>query len=91
MDANSSYHSAPFEVLPCSVRVEHSPLQPCSQCFKLLLLLRDGPSQFVHGTVLFEKLVEQHRVDRIKAHGIDLTVFVAYHEVRIHFGDFLSD
>ena len=40
--------------------------------------------------VFFEELVEQHGVHRIVAHGINLAVFVAYHQVRVHLGHFLS-
>jgi hypothetical protein len=33
--------------------------------------------------VLFEELIEQHRVHLIVTHSIDVTAFVADHEVRV--------
>ena len=41
-----------------------------------LLLLRDGGFQALHFLVLFEELVEQHRVDLLVAHGRDFTILV---------------
>ena len=41
---------------------------------KVLLLLRHSRSQFLDLAALFEELVEQHRVDRIVAHGADFTL-----------------
>jgi hypothetical protein len=41
--------------------------------------------------VLFEKLIEQHRIDRFIANGIDLPIFIANDQVRVHFLDLLSD
>ena len=41
--------------------------------------------------MLFEELVEQHRVHRVVAHGVDLAVLVAHHQVRIYLGHFLGD
>jgi hypothetical protein len=45
----------------------------------LLLLARDGRFlfcssglQFLHCAMLFEELVEQHRVHRVVAHGVDI-------------------
>ena len=39
-------------------------------------LLRDGGFQALHFLVLFEELVEQHRVDLLVAHGRDFTILV---------------
>jgi len=66
-------------------------LQPRSQCFKLLLLLRNGRSQFVHCAVLFEKLVEQHRIDGVVADGVRLSLFIGQHQGGIYLGDFFSN
>src|SRR6266568_8279352 len=41
--------------------------------------------------MFFEKLVEQHRVYRVVAHGVDLAVLVANHQVRVYLGYFLGD
>src|SRR5436190_3664479 len=41
--------------------------------------------------MLFEKFVEQHRVHRVVAHGIDLTVIVAHYQLGTHFSYFFSD
>ena len=63
----------------------------------LLLLHQRGLSLgnrrflFLHFAVLFEELVEQHRVDRVVAHGIDFAVFVAHHQVGIHLSHFLGN
>src|SRR5947209_5623191 len=35
--------------------------------------------------MLFEKLVEQHRVHCLVAHAVGLAFFVAHQEIRIHF------
>jgi hypothetical protein len=35
-------------------------------------------------TVLLEELIEQHRVHRVVAYGVDFALFVAHHEVGIH-------
>jgi hypothetical protein len=69
-----------------------------SQRFDLLLLLRDFRpkllllirklslevlSLFFHPAVLFEELVEQHRVHRFVANGEDFPFGVAHHQVRL--------
>ena len=59
-------------------------LQARSQRFNLLLLR-------VNLATCFEELVQQHRVHLIVAHAIDLSVFVAHYEVRVHVGDFFGD
>ena len=41
--------------------------------------------------MLFEELVEQHRVHGVVANGIDFTVLIAHHKVRIHFRYFFGD
>jgi len=58
--------------------------------FHPFLLLRDGDFQVLHFFVLFEELVEQHRVDLLVAHGADFTI-PAHHEVGIHLGHILGD
>ena len=46
----------------------------------------NGRLQFLHLTMFFEKLIEQHRVHCIVAHRVDLTVLVAYNQIWVHFG-----
>ena len=41
--------------------------------------------------MLFQKLIEQHRVDRVVAHSVDLAILVAHHEIGVHLCHFLSD
>ena len=76
---------------------------PRSKRFNLLLLLRDSCFQVLaalaarlslaapHFAVLFEELVEQHRVHRFVAHGVDLAVLIAHHQIRIYLCHFLGD
>src|SRR5262249_47194545 len=45
----------------------------------LLLQLRNRCSLFFHCLVFFEELVQQHRVHRVVAHGVDLAVAVTHH------------
>ena len=40
--------------------------------------------------MLFEELVKQHRVHLVVAHAVGFSVFVADHQVRIHFFYFLG-
>jgi hypothetical protein len=46
--------------------------------------IRNCGFQFLHLPVLFEKLVEQHRVHLVVAHAVRFTFFIAYYEIRIH-------
>ena len=41
--------------------------------------------------MLFEKLVEQHRIDRLIANGNDFALLVARHQIRIYGGHVLGD
>jgi hypothetical protein len=41
--------------------------------------------------VLFEKLIEQHRIHRFIAHCLGLAVGIVDHKVRIYFGNFFRD
>src|SRR4029077_13949361 len=41
--------------------------------------------------MLFEELIEQHRVDRLIANGNDFAFLVARHQIRIHRGNVLGD
>src|SRR5438876_545916 len=77
-------------------------LQARSKRFNLLLLVRgsrlevllqlhDGRFLFPHFAVLFEELIEQHRVDRLVANGNDFALLVARHQIRIHGGHVLGD
>ena len=47
--------------------------------------------QLLSPFVLFEKLVEQHRVYGIVSNGVDFAVLVAHHEVGIHSRYFFGD
>ena len=40
--------------------------------------------------MLFQELIEQHRVDRLVADGLEFAVVVAFHQVGIHFFYLLS-
>ena len=46
---------------------------------------------FLDFLVLFEELVEQHRVHRIVAHGVNLTVLVTNDQVGIYLRHFFGD
>jgi hypothetical protein len=46
--------------------------EACSESLDFLLLLREGRFQLLHLAVLFEELVQQHRVHRLIAHGDNL-------------------
>jgi hypothetical protein len=51
-----------------------------------LLLLSCGVGfQFLNFSVLFEELIEQHRVHRVIAHSIRLALLVTGHKVGIYF------
>ena len=63
----------------------------CHEIFELPLLLGVVRFQFLNFAMLFEKLIEQHRVDLLIANGFRLAFWVATHQVRIHFGHFLCD
>jgi hypothetical protein len=41
--------------------------------------------------VLFKKLVEQHRTDRVVTDGVDFAVHIMHDEIVIHLGYFLSN
>jgi len=47
--------------------------------------------RFLDFAMLFEELIEQHRVHLIVAHAVGLSIFVAHDEIRIHPGHFLGD
>jgi hypothetical protein len=49
-----------------------------------LLLLRDGRLQLLHLAMFFQKLVEQHRVNRFIAHCHDFSILIASDEIRIN-------
>ena len=66
-------------------------LQARSQRFNLLLLPHGIRFQFLHFAVLFEKLIEQHRVDLLVANRLGLSLRVAPHQIGVHFGYLLSD
>ena len=51
----------------------------------LFLLVGHGLLQRFHLAVLFEELVEQHRVHRFVAHGVGFALLVTSHEIGIHF------
>src|SRR4030095_13685776 len=47
--------------------------------------------QFLHFAMLFEELVEQHRVHGVVAYSGDLAILVPHYEIRIHLGNILCD
>ncbi len=51
-------------------------LQPNGQRFDLLLLLLHCGLKGLYLAMLFQELVEQHRVHRVVAHGAGLPIFV---------------
>ena len=62
----------------------------CSEDFHSFPQLGNGCSLLLNFAMLFEELVEQHRIHRLVAHGVGLAFSVAHHEVRIHFFHLLS-
>jgi len=69
----------------------------CRDCLEVLLLLchrrfqfSDRRLLFFHLAVLFEKLVEQHRVNRLITDGIGFSLLVAGHQIGIYLLHFLS-
>src|SRR6266700_3415639 len=58
---------------------------------KVFLQLRDGRLLFLYLAVFFKKLIEQHRVHRVVAYGVDLAVLVADYQVRIYLSYVLSN
>src|SRR5581483_3765766 len=50
----------------------------------MVALLCNGDFQALHFLVLFEELVEQHRVHLIVAHTVGFPLLVAHHQVRIN-------
>src|SRR5437016_5244545 len=70
--------------LACFKLIAHF-LEARSESFDLLLLLRYDRSLFFHFTMLFEKLVEQHRVHRFVANAVRLAVSITRDQTRIYF------
>ena len=69
-----------------------------NESFHLFLQLGDRRFLFLnlailllHFPMLFEKLVEQHRVHLVVAHGVNLAVLVAHDEVGIYLSYFLGN
>ena len=58
-------------------------LKASSKRFNLFL-------QLLNSQVLFEELVEQHRVHRLVAHTVRLAFVIASNQIGIHFFDFLG-
>jgi hypothetical protein len=56
----------------------------CYKSFDFLLLLKVVRFQFLNFPVLFEELIEQHRVHRIIAHSPKLTVLAVYDQIAIY-------
>ena len=44
----------------------------------------------LHSLMLFQELIEQHRVHRFVAHGVDLSLRVTSHQSGVHLGHLLS-
>jgi len=66
-------------------------LQTRSQRFDLRLLARNSRFQFLDFTMLFEKLVQQHRVHGIVANSLEFAVAVAFDQIRAYLFDFLCN
>src|SRR5205814_3337788 len=56
-----------------------------------LFLLRHRCSKFLRIALLFEKLIEQHGVDRVVRHGVDLAILIPQDQVWIRLSYFLGD
>ena len=65
-------------------------LQAHSKRVNLLLLSRNHCPLLLYFAVLFEKLVEQHRVHRFVAHSVRFSFFIGQHQRRIHFRNFFG-
>jgi hypothetical protein len=52
--------------------------------FEGCLKLRNGCFQFLHLAMLFEELVEQHRVHGFVANGVGFSLFIASRQIRVH-------
>ena len=63
----------------------------CDPGFKTLLLLCHSRFQLQYFAMFSEKLIEQHRVDCVIAHAIDLAVLVAHHQIGVHRSDVLGN
>src|SRR5262249_11321315 len=57
--------------------------EACRESLNFLLLLRDRRFQRLDLAVLFEKLVQQHRVHRLIATGDNLTLVITRHEIGV--------
>ncbi len=66
-------------------------LQARSKRFNLFLLACDSCALFLVLSVLFQKLIQQHRVHCVVPHGIDFAVLIAHHQVGVHLGYFLGN
>src|ERR1700719_3279290 len=62
----------------------------CGQKLHFLPLLQYGCPQLLDPAVLFEKLVEQHRIHRFVTHSVNLPLGVAHHQVGIYLFHFLG-
>src|SRR4026207_1624347 len=51
---------------------------------------RDLLFQLLHFAVLFQELIEQHRIDRFVTNGIDFAILVTSDQIRINLLYFLS-
>src|SRR5258708_5210787 len=66
-------------------------LQACSKRFNFPLLARGVRFRFLKFPVLFEKLIEQHRVDGVSAQGLRSAFRVVNNQIRIDSRDILGD
>jgi hypothetical protein len=74
----------------CSERLNF-PLLLRNSCLEIFPLLRDCRFPLLIFAVLFEKLIEQHRVHRFITHGVDPAILITHDEIGIHLGYFLSN
>jgi hypothetical protein len=50
---------------------------------QVFLEIPDCDFLFFHPFMFFQKLVEQHGIDLFVVHGVDFSLFVPHHELRI--------
>ena len=61
-----------------------------SDSLALFLLPRGVDFQLLNFLVLSKKLIEQHRVHRFVANGLEFAILIAFHQIRSRLSDFLS-
>ena len=62
----------------------------CSENSQVFLEITDRDFLFFHSFMFFQKLVKQHGVDLFVAHGVDFSLLVPHHELRINLCNLLG-